>query len=136
MLNFGFGILNRYVMELEQQTKFDLIVRQLERSTRQRTTANYQLKVAALAAIGYGYIGVICLALFSSLWLVRWLFETTQQRVIVVDPNQLWLLFGLVAISTFWVQYTPLSDREIHRTEFPELFTLIDELSQNSSCGD
>jgi Zn-dependent protease with chaperone function len=129
MLNFGFGILNRYVMELEQQTKFDLLVRQLERSTRQRTTANYQLKVAALAAIGYGYIGVICLALFSSLWLVRWLFETTQQRVIVVDPNQLWLLFGLVAISTFWVQYTPLSDREIDRTEFPELFTLIDELS-------
>ena len=122
MLNFGFGILNRYVMELEQQTKFDLLVRQLERSTRQRNTANYQLKVAALATIGYGYIGVICLALFSSLWLVRWLFETTQQRVIVVDLNQLWLLFGLVAIATFWVQYTPLSDREIDRSEFPELF--------------
>ena len=99
MLNFGFEILNCYVMELEQQTKFDLLVRQLERSTRQRNTNNYQLKVAALATIGYGYIGVICLALFSSLWLVRWLFETTQQRVIVVDPNQLWLLFGLVAIE-------------------------------------
>jgi Zn-dependent protease with chaperone function len=116
-------------MELEQQTKFDLLVRQLERSTSQRNTANYQLKVAALAAIGYGYIWIICLALFSSLWLVRWLFESTQQRVIAVDPNQLWLLFGLVAIATFWVQYTPLNDREIHRTEFPELFTIIDELS-------
>ena len=57
MLNFGFGILNRYVMELEQQTKFDLLVRQLERSTRQRNTTDYQLKVAALATIGYGYIG-------------------------------------------------------------------------------
>ncbi len=116
-------------MELEQQTKFDLLVRQLERSTRQRTTANYQLKVAALAAIGYGYIGVICLGLFSSLWLVRWLFESTQQRVITIDLNQLWLLFGLVAIATFWVQHTPLSDREIGRTEFPELFAIIDELS-------
>lgn len=116
-------------MELEQQTKFDLLVRQLERSNRHRTTPNYQLKVAALATIGYGYIGVICLGLFSSLWLVRWLFETTQQRVIAVDTNQLWLLLGLVLVATFWVQYIPLSDREIHRTEFPELFTLIDELS-------
>jgi Zn-dependent protease with chaperone function len=116
-------------MELEQQAKFDLLVRQLERSSSQRNTANYQLKVAALAAIGYGYIWIICLALFSSLWLVRWLFESTQQRTIVIDPNQLWLLFGLVAISVFWVQYTPLNDREIHRTEFPELFNIIDELS-------
>ena len=116
-------------MELEQQTKFDLLVRQLERSTHRRTTANYQLRVAALAAIGYGYIGAICLALFSSLWLVRWLVESTQKQPIAIDPNQLWLLFGLVAVTTFWVQYTPLSDREIHRTEFPELFRLIDELS-------
>ncbi len=116
-------------MELEQQTKFDLLVRQLERSTRQRKTPNYQLRVAALAAIGYGYIGVICLSLFSSLWLVRWLVELTQHRTIVVDPNQVWMLFGLVAIATFWVQSTPLSDREIYRTEFPELFDLIDELS-------
>ena len=117
-------------MELEQQAKFDLLVRQLERSTRQRTTTNYQLRVAALAAIGYGYIGIICLSLFSSLWVVRWLFELTQQRTIAVDLNQLWILFGLVAIATFWVQYTPLSDREIHRAESPELFTLIDELSE------
>jgi Zn-dependent protease with chaperone function len=116
-------------MELEQQTKFDLLVHQLERSTRQRTTTNYQLKVAALAAIGYGYIGIICLSLFSSLWLVRWLFELTQHRTIAIDPNQLWILFGLVAVATFWVQYIPLTDREIHRTEFPELFILIDELS-------
>jgi Zn-dependent protease with chaperone function len=116
-------------MELEQQTKFDILVRKLERSTRQRTTPNYQLRVAALAALGYGYIAAICLALFSSLWLIRWLFESTQQRTIAIDPNQLWILFGLVAIATFWVQYTPLSDREIHRTEFPELFALIDELS-------
>jgi Zn-dependent protease with chaperone function len=116
-------------MELEQQAKFDLLVRKLERSTRQRTTTNYQLRVAALAAIGYGYIGLICLALFSSLWLVQWLIASTQHQTIAIDPNQLWLLFGLVAIATFWVQYTPLNDREIDRAEFPELFTLIDELS-------
>jgi Zn-dependent protease with chaperone function len=117
-------------MELEQQAKFDLLVHQLERSTRQRTSTNYQLRVAALAAIGYGYIGIICLSLFSSLWLVRGLFEFTQQRPIAVDPNQLWMLLGLVAIVIFSVQSTPLSDREIHRTEFPELFDLIDELRE------
>jgi Zn-dependent protease with chaperone function len=116
-------------MELEQQTKFDLLVRQLERSTRQRTTTKYQLQVAALATIGYGYIGIICLSVFSSLWMVRWLFELTQNRPITIDPHQLWVLFGLVAIATFWVQPTPLSDREIHRTEFPELFAVIDRLS-------
>jgi Zn-dependent protease with chaperone function len=116
-------------MELEQQAKFDLLVRRLERSKRQRTTTNHQLRVAAIATLGYGYIGVICLGLFSSLWMVRWLLEFTHKRTISIDPNQLWLLFGLVAISTFWVQSTPLSDREIHRDEFPELFAQIDELS-------
>jgi Zn-dependent protease with chaperone function len=116
-------------MELEQQTKFDLLVRQLERSTRQRKTTNYQLRVAALATIGYGYIGIICLSLFSSLWIVKYLIELSQNRPINIDPNQLWILCGLVVFSTFWVQSTPLSDREIHRTECPELFDIIDELS-------
>lgn len=117
-------------MELEQQTKFDLLVRQLERSTRQRSTPKYQLRVAALAAIGYGYIGIICLSIFSSLWMVRWLLELAQKRPVTIDPNQLWVLFGLVAIATFWVQPTPLSDREIHPAEFPELFAVIDRLSR------
>jgi Zn-dependent protease with chaperone function len=115
-------------MELEQQTKFDLLVRQLERSVRQQNIKNYQLRVAALAAIGYGYIGLVCLALFGSLWGVRWLLESVQHRPVAVDANQLWLLFGLVTIATFWVQYTPLKDREIYRHEFPELFATIDEL--------
>jgi Zn-dependent protease with chaperone function len=119
-------------MELEQQTKFDLLVRQLERSTRERTTTNYQLRVAALATIGYGYIGIICLSLFSSLWAIKWSIELSQYRAITIDPRQLWTLFGLTAIVTialFWVPTTSLTDREIDRTEFPELFVLIDELS-------
>ncbi len=115
-------------MELEQQTKFDLLVRRLERSARQQKTINYRLKVTALAALGYGYIGLICLALFSSLWGIQWLIESIQHQPIQIDPHQLWLLFGLVAIATFWVQYTPLKDREIYRDEFPELFATLDEL--------
>jgi Zn-dependent protease with chaperone function len=126
-------------MELEQQAKFDLLVHKLERS-RQRTTINYQMRVAALAAIGYGYIGIICLSLLSSLWIVRWLVELTQKRTIAVtgvvsplaNPHQLWTLFGLfglfMMVMFWWVQATPLNDREINRTEFPELFDLIDEL--------
>ena len=116
-------------MELEQQTKFDLLVRKLERSARQRKKPNYQMRVAALAAVGYGYIGIICLSLFSSLWMIRWLIELTQHQTIAIDPRQLWTLFGLMAVATFWVQSTPLSDLEIYRTDFPELFRLIDELS-------
>jgi Zn-dependent protease with chaperone function len=119
-------------MELEQQNKFDLLVRQLERSTRQRKNANYQLRVAALAAIGYGYIGIVCLSLFSSLWMVKWLVELNQHHTVAIDPRQLWTLFGLSGIVTFaifWVQSINLTDREIDRTEFPELFALIDELS-------
>ncbi len=116
-------------MELEQQAKFDLLVRQLERTLRQQTSSNYQLRVAAIAAIGYGYIGLICLALFSSLWAVRWLMEIAQHRPIEIDPNFLWMLFGLVAIATFWVEHLPITkDLEIHRADFPELFTTIDEL--------
>ncbi len=117
------------VMELEQQAKFDLLVRQLERSVRQQTPSNYQLRVAAIAAIGYGYLWLICLALFSSLWLVRWLMEMSQQRPISIEPNLWWMLFGLVATAIFWVEHQPISkDLEIQRAEFPELFTSIDEL--------
>ena len=115
-------------MELEQQTKFDLLVRKLERATSQQTKNNYQLRVVALAAIGYGYIGLIFLALFGSLWAIGLWVESVQHRQVNIDINQLWCLFGLVAIATFWVQYTPLQDREIFRADFPELFATIDEL--------
>ena len=109
-------------MELEQQAKFDLLVRRLERSVRQKSSGNYQLRVAAIAAIGYGYIWSICLALFSSLWLVRWLMEVSQQRAISIEPNLLWTLFGLVAIAIFWVEHQPIAkDLEIQRADFPEL---------------
>jgi hypothetical protein len=43
-------------MELEQQAKFDQLVHQLGRSTRQRRTTNHQIRLAALAAIGYRYL--------------------------------------------------------------------------------
>ncbi len=114
-------------MELDRQARFDRLVRQLERSARQRTI-DYQVQVALLVAIGYGYIALICLGLFGSVWLVRWAIESLQHQVVAIDPNQLWLLFGLVTIATFWVQYIPLKEREIHRDEFPELFAAIDEL--------
>ena len=116
-------------MELDRQAKFDLLVHKLERSIRQRTTTNYQLRVAGIAAIGYGYIGLICLILFSSLWLVRWLVELTQHQPITIDPRHLWTILGLVALSTLWVHSPPPSDREIQRRDFPELFSSIDELS-------
>lgn len=115
-------------MELEQQAKFDLLVHQLERCARQQKAPNYRIRVAILSAIGYGYIWLICLALFSSLWVVRSLIEVTQNQIVAINSNFLWVLFGLVAIATFWVQYTPLKAREIHRVDFPELFALIDEL--------
>jgi Zn-dependent protease with chaperone function len=116
-------------MELEQQAKFDLLVRRLERSVRQQTFGNYQLRVAAIAAIGYGYIGSICLALFSSLWMLRWLMEVSQRRTISIDPNLFWMLFGLVALTIFWVEHQPIAkDLEIQRADFPELFATIDEL--------
>ncbi len=127
-------------MELEQQTKFDLLVRQLERSRSRQHPDNYRLQVAAIAAIGYGYVAIVCAMLLSSLWLVKWLVELTQQLPAkstianaTATSEKLWILFGIVglfSIAICWFQPPQLTDREIDRTEFPELFALIDELSQ------
>ena len=84
-------------MELEQQTKFDLLVRQLERSTRHRKTPNYQLRVAALAAIGYGYIGMICLDDYCEL-VLKFKFRFTE-IIIAMSINLLrWLVILLYLI--------------------------------------
>jgi Zn-dependent protease with chaperone function len=126
-------------MELEQQHKFDLLVRQLERSRNRQHPRSYRWRVGAIAAIGYGYIATICAMLLSSLWLVKWLVESTQQAPIkstvanaTVASEKLWILFfviGLASIVISWFQVPQLTDREIDRSEFPELFALIDELS-------
>jgi Zn-dependent protease with chaperone function len=114
-------------MEIEQQAKFDILVRQLERSARQQASS-YQVRVGLLAAIGYGYIALICGVILSSIWLVRGVVELFQQRPLQIDSNYFWLLLAFGLLATFWANYAPLSDRELHRAECPELFATIDEL--------
>jgi Zn-dependent protease with chaperone function len=114
-------------MEIEQQAKFDILVRQLERSARQQAKS-YQLRVGLLAAIGYGYIAAICAGILSSVWLVREVVEILQRRPLSIDSNYGWLLIGFGLFATFWVNYAPLNDREITREECPELFATIDDL--------
>jgi Zn-dependent protease with chaperone function len=116
-------------MEIEQQAKFDILVRQLERSARQRASS-YQVRVGLLAAIGYGYIALICVAILSSIWLVRGLVEWLQQRPLNINSSYFWLLSAFALLATFWANYAPLNDREIHRAECPELFATIDDLRE------
>lgn len=76
-------------MELEQQARFDLLVQQLERSLRQQTPSNYQMRVAAIAAIGYGYIWLICLVLdYLQACFSRQLDRLAQDREIPPDIDR------------------------------------------------
>jgi Zn-dependent protease with chaperone function len=114
-------------MELEQQAKFDRLVRELEKTVR-TSAQTYHLKVTLLTALGYGYIALLSAGVFSSLWLMKSILSKIHQQEVAIDSSQLSLLVGLGLLATFWVQYTPLKDRKLQRHECPELFATIERL--------
>jgi Zn-dependent protease with chaperone function len=114
-------------MELEQQAKFDRLVRHLEK-TAKKSIAKYYVRATLLAALGYGYITLLCLGIFGGLWLLLWSIATGQKRPMPIDNHTALFAVILLTVAAIWVQYTPLEDRPLDRDRYPKLFATIDRL--------
>ena len=112
-----------------KQEQFDALVERLEVFARQHA-ASYKLHVGLLAALGYIYIFIILLGLFVIFAWSVWLF-------IAIAKFNFWMFVLcisqsipiLIVLNSLWVKVAPPTGLELIRSEFPQLFVLIDELT-------
>ena len=109
---------------------WDLLVRRLEVKARQRPRA-YRLRVAALAALGYAFIGGALLVAAGGL--VGTLFLMTRHPLAV----KLLFVFGPLAwviLRALPVKLEPPTGIELFHRDAPELFALIEQLRKKVSA--
>lgn len=111
------------------EKQFEQLVRRLE-AYAQKHPAQYKVKVALVAALGYAYVLVVLgLALATGAWLILWLKEGGSSHL-----SSIKLLFGLgilaaIILRAFWVRLARPAGYEVRREDAPRLFLLIDKLT-------
>jgi Zn-dependent protease with chaperone function len=104
--------------------KFNALIDRLEVSSRQRPAA-YRLRVAALAALGYGYLFAVVLALL--LLIAAVLFGGKFNFLTIKVAGVILVLIGIV-LRSMWVTLPEPDGRELQRDNAPKLFDLINEV--------
>ncbi|HNQ89902.1 MAG TPA: M48 family metalloprotease [Verrucomicrobiota bacterium] len=110
--------------------EFDRLVRRLEERAEARPK-RYAMRVAALAALGYGYIGLVLVLLLT--------VTAAMVGMIVAAPSVLTIKAGLVLgaitgglswaiLKGLWVRLPAPAGCRVTRAEVPALFNLIDEV--------
>lgn len=108
------------------EKQFEQLVRRLE-AYAQKHPAQYTVKVALVAVLGYAYmLAVPGLALSLGAWLFLSLREDGAGHL-----GSIKLLFGLgvlaaVVLRAFWVRFAQPAGYEVQREDAPRLFLLID----------
>lgn len=111
------------------EKSFEQLVRRLESDARQHP-AQYKLKVALVAALGYAYVlAVLSLVLAMGAGVILSLTAGESHQATSVA-----LLIGLgllaaIILRAVWVRGTPLTGFEVQREDAPRLFLLIDKLT-------
>lgn len=111
------------------EKQFEQLVRRLE-AYAQKHPAQYTVKVALVAVLGYAYmLAVPGLALSLGAWLFLSLREDGAGHL-----GSIKLLFGLgvlaaVVLRAFWVRFAQPAGYEVQREDAPRLFLLIDKLT-------
>ena len=109
--------------------QFEQLARRFESCARQHP-AQYKLKIALAAALGYASMLVVpgvILAIGARLLL-------SLRHEAVPGVNSITLAAGIalltaIMLRTFWVRLSPPSGFEVRREETPRLFLLIDKLT-------
>ncbi|MEH2204583.1 MAG: M48 family metallopeptidase [Nostoc sp.] len=112
--------------------QFDSLIERTEKFARKHPNL-YRLQVALFALLGYGYLLFMLVFLLSPAILVLGL-------VILKQPFNIWAWFYVIIISFPGVQFaigtlpallrnsSPIYGKCLSRSQFPKLFSLIDEL--------
>lgn len=114
-------------MTIKQQEQFDALVQQIQRYAH-RQPGDYRLRLGLLVILGYGYIFFVFLLLCGIVWAIRQAVVSTHKDLID-QLNLVTFLLGLGIVRLFWVNFPPPKGLELTRSQVPELFALIDELT-------
>lgn len=112
-----------------ERERFERVVERLEQLAA-RSPRGYRLRVAALTALGFGYVaGVLglCLALLAG---IAWAWTHGTGRVLLRKGG-----FALVALvyavgRAFWIRFEPPSGDAIEPVRAPQLFAAIEQTRQ------
>ena len=110
------------------QEQFEALVQRLEQEAAAHP-ARYRRKLAALALLGYAYIGGTLLLLIGGATLIGWL-ATVSAAILLLLKKVGWALLVLiyVVLRAMWVKLPVPQGRLLAGREFPQLFVLIDEI--------
>lgn len=97
------------------EEQFNALIQRLEKYAR-LNPAQYKFRVGLLAALGYAYIFFVVILLCGLLWLAT---KTLLFAILAAIQIARW----------FWLSFPKSKGVEITRSELPELFALIDELT-------
>lgn len=117
------------VDSLIPEDEFDRLVKQAEAEA-SSDYAGYKRKIFLFALLGYAYILFVPLLLFALLMLCLIIMQTTRHVYFI----ELQIAFGiLIAILAYfkalWITIPPPEGVILSRSDYPDLFNLIDELS-------
>ncbi|MBF2022633.1 MAG: M48 family metalloprotease [Hydrococcus sp. C42_A2020_068] len=115
-------------MTIEQQERFETLVRQLEKDSRHHPT-NYQIKVALLAILGYAYILFVFLLLLGIIWGARTFLVAASSEALTNQLNLMAILVSLGVLRLFWIDTKIPKGLPLDRLHAPELFATIDRLA-------
>lgn len=104
--------------------KLNALIDRLEVSSKQRPAA-YRFRVAALAALGYGYLFAVVLTLLLIIAAV--LFGGKFNFLTIKVAGVILVLVGIV-LRSMWVTLPEPDGRELQRDNAPRLFDLINEV--------
>lgn len=90
---------------------------------------SYKRQLITFASLGYLYIGVIVALLLSLVFVVCWL-SLAGHRIYVGAIKIVLVLLILVflVLKSLWVKFDPPAGILLERSEYPELFSLLDEI--------
>jgi Zn-dependent protease with chaperone function len=117
-------------MGMTHHQRKELIYR-LERSAHQHP-ARYRFQVGLLVALGYAYFFLVFALLGGLIWGLRELL-THQGEVSSGSLNWLTVFLAIAVGRMFWVS-APINDLDISSQQAPELFAVIDQLTQKLSA--